>query len=102
MSDAKSRVIELCRRRTGQGISPSVIEATIQLLRASVRLIPQPSQETGLGRSRIGGLPDMPEGADWPLYSGPPQPDPKWEALKGQPLSFLLQVNLVEVASFDV
>jgi hypothetical protein len=47
-------------------------------------------------------LPDLPEGLRWPVYPGPPKPDAAWEAFKGEPLAFLLQVNLAEVAPFDV
>jgi uncharacterized protein YwqG len=55
-----------------------------------------------LGGSRIGGLPDLPEDAAWPVYPGPQQSDAAWEGLKGEPLAFLLQVNLAEVAPFDL
>lgn len=55
-----------------------------------------------MGASRIGGLPDLPEGAQWPVYPGPPKPDAAWEAFKGEPLAFLVQVNLAEIAPFDV
>jgi uncharacterized protein YwqG len=79
-------------------------EAIVRLLRPSIRLLPQPAQETRLGRSRIGGLPDLPEGTGWPAYPdlGPPEPVPDYEPLVGEPLPFLLQVNLAEVAPFDV
>jgi uncharacterized protein YwqG len=102
MDDLKSRVIDACWRRVAQGLPPAIGEATIRLLRPSIRLLPQPAQETRLGGSRIGGLPDLPEGAQWPVYLGPPKPDTAWEAFKGEPLAFLLQVNLAEVTPFDV
>src|SRR5262245_20056404 len=102
MDDLKSRVIEACRRKIEQGLPSAIGDAIVQLLRPSIRLLPQPAQETRLGGSRIGGLPDLPERAQWPVYLGPPKPDAAWEAFKGEPLSFLLQVNLAEVAPFDV
>jgi uncharacterized protein YwqG len=102
MSDLKALVIDACRRKVEQGMPPVMAEAIIRLLRPSIRLLPQPAQETRLGGSRIGGLPDLPEGAQWPAYPGPSKPDAAWEAFKGEPLAFLLQVNLAEVAPFDV
>lgn len=102
MSDVKSRVINACRRKVERGMPPAMAEAIVRLLQPSIRLLPQPDQETPLGGSRIGGLPDFPEGVQWPVYLGPPKPDAAWEAFKGEPLAFLLQVNLTEVAPFDV
>ena len=102
MSDLKSRVIDLCRRKVEQGVPQAMGETIIRLLRPSIRLLPQPAPKTRPGASRIGGLPDLPQGTRWPVYLGPPKPDEKWEALKGEPLAFLLQVNLAEVAPFDV
>jgi hypothetical protein len=104
--DAKATVIELCRRRAGKGMPPALIEATVRLLWPSIRLTPDPAQDANLGRSRIGGLPDLPVGWDWPMYEKLPEPLPvwghAWHVLLGQPLGFLLQINLAEVASFDV
>src|SRR5689334_14690526 len=104
MSDLKSRVIEACRRRVKQGMPPAMSETIVRLLRPSIRLLPQAAQETSLGRSRIGGLPDLPDGVEWPTVPdfGPPEPDLLHEPLVGEPLAFLLQVNLAEVAPFDV
>jgi uncharacterized protein YwqG len=102
MSDLKSRVIDACRRRVEQGMPPAMASAIVRLLRPSIRLLPEPAQEVRLGGSRIGGLPDLPEGTQWPAYPGPPKPDAAWEAFKGEPLAFLVQVNLAEVAPFDV
>lgn len=102
MIDLKSQVASACRRRVEQGMPSAMCETIIRLLRPSIRLLPQPAHETPLGSSRIGGLPDLPDGAQWPLYLGPPKPDATWEAFKGEPLAFLLQVNLAEMAPFDV
>jgi uncharacterized protein YwqG len=107
MIEAKARVIELCRGRAAQGMPAAMVEAIIGLLWPSIRLIPEAAQDTNLGRSRIGGLPDLPEGHDWPAYEKLPEHLPTWapatwDVLLGQPLSFLLQVNLAEVAPFDV
>jgi uncharacterized protein YwqG len=102
MSDMKACLIDACRRRVDQGLHPAMCETIVRLLRPSIRLLTQPGQEARLGDSRIGGLPDLPQGAQWPVYTGPPKPDAKWEAFKGEPLAFLLQVNLEQVARFDL
>ncbi len=107
MLESRSRIIELCRRRVARGMPPPMIDAVIQMLAPSVRLIPDPSQATDLGRSRIGGLPDLPAGFGWPVYEKLPDPLPNWapatwRQLLGQPLAFLLQVNLTEIRPFDL
>lgn len=52
----------------------------------SNRMITSPVDAAGVptGRSRIGGRPDLPQGAKWPTY-------------QGKPLSFIAQVRLEEV-----
>jgi uncharacterized protein YwqG len=107
MFDTKSRIIEVCRRRVSRGMPPAMIDAVIALLAPSIRLIPDPTQPTDIGRSRIGGLPDLPAEVDWPVYQKLPDPLPhwapaSWEQLLGQPLAFLLQVNLTEVRPYDL
>lgn len=102
VNDLKSRVIEACRRPLEEGMSTELYDAVVQGLRPSIRLEPLDGEELPLGGSRIGGLPDLPKGVGWPTYPGPPKPDPAWEELKGAPLAFLLQVNLAELASFDL
>src|SRR5436305_11551656 len=102
MNDLKSRIIDACRGRMERGMPQAMGEAVIRLLRPSIWLLTEPARETRLGGSRIGGLSDLPEGAQWPAYPGPAKPDAEWEAIKGEPLAFLLQVNLAEVARFDV
>ena len=42
-----------------------------------------------LGASKFGGAPDVPDGFEWPMWNG-------------EPLGFLAQINLEEVAPFDV
>jgi hypothetical protein len=78
--------------------SDALVEDVLGHLLPSIRLVPQ-HPETGerdrVGGCRIGGAPDLPPGVDWPRLptdSGSPP---------GEPLSFLLQVNLAEVASAD-
>src|SRR5216683_5486259 len=61
-----------------------------QLIRPAVRLRPQTlNEETdGLGRSRLGGQPDLPPSVHWPAYRRSPQ-------------SFIAQVNLAEARPQD-
>jgi uncharacterized protein YwqG len=56
----------------------------------SIRLLSRPVGETQirLGHTRLGGVPDLPQGIRWPEYDGVPLP-------------FIAQINLSEVASYD-
>lgn len=56
-------------------------EINLQPLRAE-------GEQVGVGRSKLGGLPDLPPTMDWPVW-------------KGQPLSFIGQFNMAEVVPFD-
>jgi hypothetical protein len=47
------------------------------------------AKEVPLGASRLGGLPDLPRGLDWP-------------EVDGQPMEFVGQLDLAELAPFDV
>lgn len=61
---------------------PPEKQALVNLVRASVRLVPDPTADAArIGGSRLGGEPDLPVGADWP------------DGDDG-PLSFVAQVNL--------
>src|SRR5437868_4214617 len=78
-----------------QGTPDVVVEAVLGHLLPSIRLVAQhgkPGEEARVGGCRIGGAPDLPLGVDWPRLSTDPGGPP------GKPLSFLLQVNLAEVA----
>jgi hypothetical protein len=43
-------------------------DAVIAGLRPEIRIVATPSDELGLGDSRIGGAPDLPSGVAWPRY----------------------------------
>lgn len=66
------------------------IPAINQLVRNSIRLLAVPIDESklGIGASKIGGHPDLPEDLSWPAF-------------KGEPQSFLAQIRLVDVQQFD-
>ena len=61
------------------------------LARPSIRLVPTEVNESTLqlGASKLGGLPDLPDGTAWPEK-------------KGQPQSFIAQIRLEDVHSYDV
>lgn len=77
----------------------------LSVRREEIRLLPAAGGvaregEVGLGATKIGGRPDLPEDAAWPVGSGeegirPPDAPPR----AGRPLSFLGQVNLAEAAA---
>jgi uncharacterized protein YwqG len=59
-------------------------------LKNAVHISLSPSSEAriALGQSKMGGLPDLPKGLKWFEY-------------KGEPMSFVAQINLWEVAQYD-
>jgi hypothetical protein len=93
------RVAEVIRTTAReQGTPNTLVEAVLGHLLPSIRLVaqhPKPGEEGRVGGCRIGGAPDLPPGVDWPRLSTDPEAPP------GEPLSFLLQVNLAEVAFAD-
>lgn len=46
-------------------------ERLVRLLEPSIRLIPQPVEAPAVGASRLGGLPDLPPGTEWPRWHVP-------------------------------
>jgi Domain of unknown function (DUF1963) len=52
-----------------------------------VRIAPRPEDEIPMGASKVGGLPDLPAGVDWPAWH--------------EPMAFLGQFNLGEIAPHD-
>ena len=77
-----------------------IVHAVVRRVLPSIRLVPQFPREpeaSRLGGCRIGGVPDLPQGVKWPRLSTKGR-----SAVEGAPLSFLLQVNLAEVAFADL
>src|SRR5262245_18308358 len=58
----------------------------LRLTLPAVRFFTRPAAHCSLGESRIGGAPDVPGDFRWPVFDG-------------QPLAFIAQLNLMEVAS---
>lgn len=71
---------------------PRVATELQALIRTSIRIKTAPVKDEALlppGASKFGGLPDLPEGVDWPEWNG-------------KALAFIAQFNLEEVATFDL
>ena len=70
-----------------------------QLQRNAVYLAYQPAAEpVAMGRSKIGGRPDLPADFVWPYYEGKGYLD---ETPVNRPLTFMTQINLAEASEFD-
>lgn len=68
-----------------------VIKDIDLLSRASIRLYTTPvdASASEVGASRLGGVPDLPTGMDWPYWKGLPQ-------------SFIAQIRLEDVRQYDI
>ncbi len=68
-----------------------VSKELLQVASPSIRLTAHPGEETQLrlGRTKLGGSPDMPKGMKWPEHNG-------------SALPFVAQINLAEAAPFDM
>lgn len=74
------------------GTPADVLSRVAAKMLPAVRLVPQPAgDELPLGTTRVGGRPDLPAGARWPRCRR-----------ADAPFRFVMQVNLAEVAPFDV
>lgn len=73
------------------GVEPDIVERAIRGVRHGLRLeiVPKDRAATRLGASRLGGSPDLPPGLSWPNDAS------------GQPLGFLGQLDLAEIARID-
>ncbi len=78
-----------------QGTPAPLVESILSRLRPSIRLVPHEGETDRVGGSRIGGLPDLPEGTPWPRLEALDEDD--------QPpaYAFILQVDLAEVHGLD-
>jgi len=71
-------------------------------LRNSIRLYLEPSHEykIKIGHSKMGGQPDLPPNVLWPIYSK--SSNESGGSYIDYPLSFIAQINLFELAQFDI
>ena len=101
--DSKQHVAQVIREESSHySVPDAIVEAVLDRLLPSIRMLPQHPEEADAARvgcSRIGGLPDLPSGVLWPCISA--QPSSGRTHLAGQPLSFLMQLNLAEVSTLD-
>src|SRR5437870_423220 len=84
---------------------PEVVEGVLRGTLPSIRLVaqfPKSGEAPRLGGSRIGGLPDLPEGIKWPRLAAVLKSADPVRQRKDEPLWFLMQLNLTEIASADV
>ncbi len=84
---------------------PEIVESVARRVLPSIRLIaqfPKGGEKSRLGGCRIGGLPDLPSGVEWPRLSGVQKEYPSKCSSRDEPLWFLMQINLAEVSSADV
>jgi uncharacterized protein YwqG len=89
---ARDRAEEAIRASAGEpGISAAVMDKMITGLKPSIRLLPSPGSKPPIGGTRAGGRPDLPDGVEWPVTEE-----------TGEPMPFILQVNLADAAPFDV
>jgi uncharacterized protein YwqG len=82
-----------------------IVESVVRRALPSIRLVAQfarNGEESRLGGCRIGGLPDLPSGVEWPRLSRAKKEYPSKRQSRDEPLWFLMQINLAEVASADV
>ncbi len=84
----ESEVLRLIDERGPKRVREAIRQSLLPSVRLEVRAAGR--AEPGIGRSRVGGLPDLPAGLSWPR-----------RIPGGAPLSFLAQFNLAEVAPYD-
>jgi uncharacterized protein YwqG len=84
-------------------VPDAIVGATLGRALPSIRLEPQRPDGAALpvGGCGIGGAPDLPAGVKWPRLSTAWEVPPEEVYPPDKPLSFLMQINLAEVASFD-
>ena len=86
MEPIEEQVLELIRNSR----LPRIVDDLTALLMYSIRLRARSVQESELelGVSKIGGMPDLPEGTVWPEWGD-------------MPLAFIAQIRLTDIAPFD-
>src|SRR5260370_7832109 len=86
MEPIEEQVLELIRNSR----LPRIVDDLTALLMYSIRLRARSVQESELelGVSKIGGMPDLPEGTVWPEWGG-------------MPLAFIAQIRVTDIAPFD-
>lgn len=88
-SFAQSRIEaeQLIRQTAPARLQDAIIERLLPAIALSAE--PTDDAEIAVGASKFGGAPDVPDGFEWPI----------WDE---RPLSFVAQINLDELAPFDI
>jgi uncharacterized protein YwqG len=79
----------------------------VSFVRPSVRLATRrvPNSRVGIGESRIGGMPDVAPGFEWPRWTPRKQRDDKfgqpWHPRKPAALGFIAQIDLSELSRVE-
>jgi uncharacterized protein YwqG len=94
VEEVDKRVAEVIRKLAGPGTPEAVVEGILAHTLPSIRLVPRHPGEGRLGGTRLGDLPDLPDGVEWPRVRVKPSGE--------LPLSFVMQVDLAEVAPLDL
>jgi uncharacterized protein YwqG len=90
MEDLPGMTPEQLRMRLSDAGLDTYADALVSLARPSVRLRSSPpSGELQPGTSTVGGEPDLPQAVEWPEFGDIPQ-------------AFIAQVNLADIAGFDL
>jgi len=73
-------------------LMPELKEAAKQSVRYSIRICHDPTESVPIGKSKFGGLPDVPPGFRWPWV---------YDTDRHYPAIFVAQINLKDVSPLD-
>ena len=86
MSEENERRIKAACRKAGRAwLAPKIMSLAKPCVRLALNRVPD--EEHTVGKTRVGGLPDLPADFDWPHW-------------KNKPLSFLAQIELEALSGF--
>jgi len=83
----KGAIVDVIRKGGLRRVAEKLENQQIHSLRLKAEVMPEAELE--LGVSKLGGLPDLPRGTEWPTW-------------KDVPLSFIAQLRMSDVTAYDV
>src|SRR5262245_135660 len=96
---------ELHQRITNDSLLSSLNPFKLALPSVRFRTRRVPDKTVKIGQTRIGGLPDLPEGFEWPTWKPKVERDDKfggtWNPSSPAPLGFIAQIDLAEIPHLD-